>query len=120
MAGEVVHIELPASDVERAAAFWQGLFGWSFGASQMPEVDYRMAQVNDSAGAAVFPSENVTGHPNYYHATDDIETALAKVRELGGAAEDKTPVPGHGWFAACKDSEGNAFHLWQVDASAGQ
>jgi predicted enzyme related to lactoylglutathione lyase len=29
------------------------------------------------------------------------------------------PVPGHGWFARCRDSEGNAFHLWQSDSSAG-
>jgi predicted enzyme related to lactoylglutathione lyase len=28
------------------------------------------------------------------------------------------PVPQMGWFAACKDSEGNAFHLWQQDPSA--
>jgi predicted enzyme related to lactoylglutathione lyase len=40
------------------------------------------------------------------------------VRELGGEADDKAPVPGHGWFAACKDSEGNVFHLWQQDESA--
>ncbi len=48
----------------------------------------------------------------------DIDAAGAKVRELGGEAGDKSPVPTHGWFAACKDSEGNAFHLWQSDASA--
>jgi predicted enzyme related to lactoylglutathione lyase len=40
------------------------------------------------------------------------------VRELGGEAEAKSPVPGHGWFAACKDSEGNEFHLWQADSAA--
>jgi predicted enzyme related to lactoylglutathione lyase len=28
------------------------------------------------------------------------------------------PVPGYGWFAACKDTEGNAFSLWQSDESA--
>ena len=37
------------------------------------------------------------------------------MRELGGSAEAKSPVPTHGWFAACSDSEGNAFHLWQAD-----
>jgi predicted enzyme related to lactoylglutathione lyase len=29
------------------------------------------------------------------------------------------PVPSMGWFAACKDPEGNAFSLWQTDSSAG-
>jgi predicted enzyme related to lactoylglutathione lyase len=27
-------------------------------------------------------------------------------------------VPGYGWFAACTDTEGNAFSLWQSDESA--
>ena len=48
----------------------------------------------------------------------NIDASMAKVRELGGEAGDKTPVPTHGWYSACKDSEGNAFHLWQGDASA--
>ncbi len=40
------------------------------------------------------------------------------MRELGGEAEDKLPVQGYGWFAGCKDTEGNAFSLWQSDESA--
>ena len=117
MAGEIVHIEFLAGDVDRAQRFWSGLFGWHFGDSGMPEMDYRMAQTSDSSGAAIYASDE-RGHPNYYFATDDIDASIAKVRELGGTADDKTPVPTHGWFAACTDSEGNAFHLWQADPSA--
>lgn len=119
MAGEVVHIEVPARDVDRAQRFWGELFGWQFAPSQMPDVDYRMARVSETSGAAVFPSDSASGHPNYYHHVDDIDAALAKVRDLGGSAGDKQPVPTFGWFAACADSEGNAFHLWQSDPSAG-
>jgi hypothetical protein len=118
MAGEIVHIEFPAEDADRAATFWGGLFGWSFQDSGMEGIDYRMAQTGEQSGAAVYPSEDRAGYPNYYFATDDIEASSDKVRELGGQAEAKSPVPGHGWFAACKDSEGNAFHLWQQDPSA--
>jgi predicted enzyme related to lactoylglutathione lyase len=82
-------------------------------------MDFRMAQAGESMGAAIFASEDRTGYPNYYFATDDIDASSVKVRELGGDAEGKMPVPGHGWFAACHDSEGNAFHLWQQDSSAG-
>jgi hypothetical protein len=28
------------------------------------------------------------------------------------------PVPGMGWFSACKDPQGNEFGLWQIDTSA--
>ncbi len=117
MAGEIVHIEFVAEDADRAQRFWNGLFGWEFGDSGMPEMDYRMAQTGEGSGAAIYAGEN-PGHPKYYFDTGDIDASSARVRELGGSADDKTPVPGHGWFTACKDSEGNEFHLWQADASA--
>jgi uncharacterized protein len=118
MAGEVVHVEFLSEDIERAQSFWSGLFGWSFADSGMPGIDYRMAQVTEQSGAALMQSDDHPGHPNFYFATDDIDASIAKVRELGGSAEQKAPVPTHGWFAACKDSEGNAFHLWQSDTSS--
>ena len=117
MAGEIVHIEFLAGDVDRAQRFWGGLFGWQFGDSVMPDMDYRMAQTGPQSGVALYASEE-RGHPKYYFATDDIDASCAKVRELGGTAEAKTPVPTHGWFAPCADSEGNEFHLWQGDTSA--
>ena len=116
MAGEIVHIEFPSQDADRAAAFWGGLFGWQFGESMSPDFVYRMASTGANSGVAVMPSES-PGHPNFYFDTPDLDASLAKVRELGGETGDKTPVPGHGTFAACKDSEGNAFHLWQGDSS---
>jgi predicted enzyme related to lactoylglutathione lyase len=118
MAGEIVHVEFPSEDVDRAQRFWNGLFGWGFQDSGMPGMDYRMAQAGEGMGVAVYPGER-SGAPNFYFATDDIDASSAKVRDLGGDAADKAPVPGHGWFAACHDSEGNAFHLWQNDSSAG-
>jgi uncharacterized protein len=120
MAGEMVHYELQAEDADRAQRFWSGLFGWQFQGSGMPDMDYRMAQINDTSAAAIFPSEERKGFPNVYLATDDIDSSIAKAKELGGEAADKMPVPGHGWFSACRDTEGNAFHLWQADSSAGQ
>ncbi|HEY5058083.1 MAG TPA: VOC family protein [Gaiellaceae bacterium] len=117
MAGEIVHIEFPSENVDRAQAFWGGLFGWEFGASAMEGFEYRMARTSETSGVAVFQSDE-RGHPKYYYDTPDIEAASAKVRELGGTAEPKSPVPTHGWFAACTDTEGNAFNLWQADTSA--
>ena len=48
MAGEIVHIEFPSTDVDRAQRFWGGLFGWEFGDTAMPDFDYRMAQTGGS------------------------------------------------------------------------
>lgn len=118
MAGEVVHYELLVKDADAAQAFWGGVFGWSFQGMGAPDMDYRMAQVTDTSGAAIMASDTTSTHPNVYLATDDIDASIAKVRELGGKADDKMAVPTHGWFSACSDPQGVVFHLWQGDASA--
>jgi predicted enzyme related to lactoylglutathione lyase len=116
--GDIVHVEFPSKDANRAQRFWSGLFGWKFEDSGMTEMDYRMARTSEQAGAAVFPSEKASGYPNYYFASDDIDASIAKVRELGGEAEEKQPIPKVGWSTHCKDSEGNVFHLFQADTAA--
>jgi predicted enzyme related to lactoylglutathione lyase len=118
MAGKIVHFEIPAADTDRAAGFWGGLFGWNIGASAMEGFDYRMFQPADDQGGAVMPSDKAGSGLIVYHETGDIDASVAKVRELGGTADDKQPVPTHGWFAACKDTEGNSFSLWQNDPNA--
>jgi predicted enzyme related to lactoylglutathione lyase len=118
MAGNVVHYEISAADVDRAQGFWSGLFGWQFGDSVMPEGEYRMARTGEQSGAAL-SSHGEPGNPNVYFDVDDIDAAIARVRELGGQADDKQPVPQMGWFTACRDTEGNAFSLWQSDSNAG-
>ena len=50
-----------------------------------------------------------TTGPRVYFDVDDINAGTARVRELGG--EDGMPVPGMGWFATCKDDQGNDFGL---------
>jgi predicted enzyme related to lactoylglutathione lyase len=118
MAGKIVHFEIPAADADRAAGFWGGLFGLNIGGSVMEGFDYRMFQVADDQGGAVMPSDKAGSGLIVYHDTNDIDASVAKVRELGGTADDKQPVPTHGWFAACKDTEGNSFSLWQNDSNA--
>jgi predicted enzyme related to lactoylglutathione lyase len=119
MAGSVVHVELPAGDADRATTFWNGLFGWGLGGSAMEGFDYRMAQIAPEQGVAVFPAPETAGTGALvYFSTDDIDGSIGKVRELGGTADDKQPVPTHGWFAACVDTEGNRFSLWQSDPDA--
>jgi hypothetical protein len=117
MPGTVVHAEIPATDVGRAAGFWSGVFGWQIGDSMSPDYEYRMFQSGEGQGGAVMQSEQ-PGHLVVYFETANIEDSLAKVREHGGTAGDKQPVPTHGWFAPCTDTEGNAFSLWQTDSNA--
>jgi uncharacterized protein len=76
-----------------------------------------MTRTAEQQGGAVFPSDEAGQGLVIYFDTDDIDASLAKVSELGGQAEDKQPIPGVGWFARCKDTEGNDFSIFQSDES---
>ncbi len=115
MAGQMVHFEIPAGDTARAKDFWSSLFGWQWQALEGPQ-EYHMTQITEQSGAAIFPAED--RGPRTYFDVDDINAATARVKELGGEADDALPVPGMGWFAACKDTEGNKFGFWQTDPNA--
>jgi predicted enzyme related to lactoylglutathione lyase len=115
MAGKPVHVELPAQDSAKAKEFYSSLFGWQL--QSYGDQDYHMVQIDESSGAAI--SGGDTSHnPVIYFDTDDIDESISKVKALGGSVEEKQPVPGMGWFVACKDNQGTAFSLWQSDESA--
>ena len=67
---------------------------------------------------AIYKSEGREPGPIVYFDVDDIDADSARVRELGGTAEDKLPIPGVGWMATCHDPEGNEVRLFQSDESA--
>ncbi len=117
MAGEVVHMEIPADDTGQAQAFWGGLFGWQFQSFPGPS-EYHMTRIGDSTGAAITNMEPGKRGTRTYFAVDDINAGAARVRELGGEAGEAMPVPQMGWFAICSDPHGNDFGIWQNDESA--
>jgi uncharacterized protein len=117
MGKKVVHVEFPAQDIDRGKKFWEGVGGWSLNDAGMPGMQYLMFQEDDQGGA-VYSMEGAPSGTTIYLGTDDIDADLGKVRELGGEAEVKQPIPSIGWFARCKDSEGNEFSLYQSDENA--
>jgi uncharacterized protein len=117
MPGQIVHIEIPADDTAIGREFWGSLFGWQFEAAPGAP-DYYMTRLGDQQGAAVTSMEPGKRGTRAYFDVDDINTGAAKVKELGGDADDPQPVPGMGWFSTCRDPNGNEFGLWQNDPSA--
>jgi uncharacterized protein len=117
MAGQIVHFEIPADDTAKAQEFWGSLFGWKFEAYPGPS-EYHMTQITDQAGAAITGMEPGKRGTRAYFDVDDINAGAARVKELGGAANEPSPVPNMGWFSTCKDPHGNEFGLWQNDPSA--
>ena len=118
MGKRVVHVEFPAQDAERGKKFWEGVGGWTLNDAGMPGGQYLMFQEGDQGGAVYKMEEAQPSGTTIYLGSDDIDADLAKVKKLGGEAEDKQPIPSIGWFARCKDSEGNDFSLYQSDENA--
>jgi predicted enzyme related to lactoylglutathione lyase len=117
---KVVHFEIPADDTARARQFWGDLFGieWQ---TYDGEVEYHMFGNDDQqTGGGLMPRQDGQQGLTVYFGVEDIDAASAKVKELGGSVEEKQPVPGMGWLAHAKDSEGNDFSFWQPDDDAPQ
>lgn len=117
MSGQIVHFEIPADDTVKGREFWGSLFGWQFESFPGPS-EYHMAQISDGAGVAVTDMEPGKRGTRAYFDVDDVNEGASRVRELGGEADEPMPVPGTGWFATCRDPQGNEFGLWQSDTSA--
>jgi predicted enzyme related to lactoylglutathione lyase len=124
----ICHFEIPADDLDRAGAFYRDLFGWdiiAWGANR----DIHMVKTvpTDERGAPARPGVNGMlikrqnpHHPfsNYVHV-ESVDEYLKKAESLGGqVAMPRTPVPGMGYFAFVKDTEGNVIGLWEVNAAA--
>jgi hypothetical protein len=118
MAGHIVHLEIPADDTEQSRAFWGSLFGWEFQAYPGGPSEYHMTRVTKDSGAAITNMEPGKRGTRPYFDVADIKTGAAKVKELGGEADEPMPVPDMGWFVTCRDPHGNEFGLWQTDTSA--
>ncbi|MCO4236166.1 VOC family protein [Pseudarthrobacter sp. MDT3-28] len=129
MAG-VVHFEIPSDDKERANTFYQSAFGWTL--TPLQEMDYTIAITTPSdeqtgmpsapgaINGALFPRTDNLKTPIITIDVEDVDAALAQVESAGGTvAQAKDAVPGMGYYAYFKDTEGNTLGLWHTDSSAG-
>lgn len=109
----IVHVEIPAANVEGAGKFYQDLFGWSL--QHLPEMNYTMWE-DSTGGSGGFPEvseESPAGQVLVYIASDDIEADLKKVEKLGGKVlQPKREIPGQGWMGIFQDPTGNVLALY--------
>jgi hypothetical protein len=116
----IVHVEIPADNVQRGKEFYAQLFDWQF-ANAPDYEDYWMANLGEgtSQGVALMARQSPGQMVTNYIGVDSVAEYVARVEQLGGkVAMPRSPVPGMGWFAICQDTEGNMFGLWQNDPSA--
>ncbi len=106
-----IWVELPATDLERAKAFYEAVF-------QHPPTEIIVdgprrittlpgtpsVSLNETAGFT--PTRE--GSLPYFHVDEPLSGALARVSEAGGSIIEATAQRGdNGFFALVVDSEGN-------------
>jgi len=109
----VVHVEIPAANVEAAGKFYQELLGWKI--QHDAKLNYSMWEAGDGSGGG-FPEvsdEAPAGKVLVYIHSDDIEADLKKVEQLGGKViHAKAEIPQTGWYAFFQDPTGNVLGLY--------
>ena len=125
----VVHFEIHAENPERARKFYTELFGWEFTSWGGPAEYYVIKTGPDDQrginGGMIRRQGQAPIHGqavNAYVCTVDVasvDDSLKRITALGGTiALPRMPIPGIGWLAYGRDTEGNIFGIMHPDKSA--
>jgi predicted enzyme related to lactoylglutathione lyase len=124
----VIHFEIHAENPERAITFYQALLGWTFSKWDGPMPYWIVITGPDSQpginGGLIQRRGPIDGQAVIaYVCTVEVPTLdehVEKAKQAGGeCVVPKMPIPGVGWLAYCKDTEGNIFGMMQPDPNCG-
>lgn len=111
--GKICYIEMPATDIARAADFYQKVFGWNVrkrgdGATAFDDT------VGEISGAWV-PGRPPASTPGllFYIMVDSVEQAVEAVKANGGEIVQPIGVDAPGITARFRDPGGNVIGLYQ-------
>ena len=126
MANRVVHFDIYADDVDRAIAFYEKVFGWTI--QKVEGMDYWLMKtgegepgIDGGLGKRTSPTNGEVPQFGYTCTVgvEDVHAAFAAALAAGGVEVHKPgPIPGVGYIAYVRDTEGNHLGLMQSDHSA--
>ncbi len=118
MTNPVFYFEIPVTDLDRAVAFCESVFGFSFDRQSIDGNDMAFFPRNDqSPGASGALAKGETYRPSHagcvvYFDVADIEAVLQRSAAAGAKLlYEKTNVGEGGVVAEIEDSEGNRIAL---------
>jgi uncharacterized protein len=122
----VVHFEMPYENSSRVAKFYAQAFGWQTQAMGAELGDYVLATTTETGAAGPLQPGTINGgffakkpdwpaqYPSVVIAVDDVNAAMAKVRQAGGTVlGEPMAIPGVGQYVSFMDSEGNRVSMLQ-------
>jgi hypothetical protein len=124
MKNPVNSFEIPVDDLDRAARFYEAVFGCVLERAEVDGNEFAWFPIhNDAPGisGALAKGESYTpstAGTRIYFSVDDIDATLQKVHTAGGKTMyPKTDIGDLGFVAEFEDSEGNriALHMPSID-----
>jgi len=123
----VVHFEIHAEDPARAITFYSGLFGWKF-TKWGESVEYWAVETGPKTEPGIdgglLPRRGIVDGQAViaYICTieiNDLDEIMKKAQAMGATIVlPRMAIPGIGWLAYLKDTEGNVFGVMQSDPNA--
>ncbi|MBI1928110.1 VOC family protein [Candidatus Poribacteria bacterium] len=118
----VVHFEIHADQPERAAKFYNDVFGWQISQWEGSE-GYWLIKTGEAGEPGINGGLMKRGCPSAstINSIDvpSVDDFVTKITQNGGTVViPKMPIPGVGYLAYCQDTEGNTFGVFQTDESA--
>jgi len=118
---QVVWVEIPVQDLDRALAFYQQVF--DVGEVQIREEEVRrsatLIQTADGSRAGVSLTQTRNFEPSnkgplvFLNTGDDLTPYLSRIESAGGTVvEAKTSMGEYGSYATFQDTEGNLLALY--------
>ncbi len=113
MTKRMTYVELPTTDVQRDASFYEAVLGW--------KIDRRAAddaRFEDTAAQLIgrwVTGRAVAREPGIlpYFYVDHVADAVARVASNGGEVVDAPFREGDLWVARLRDPAGNTIGIWQ-------
>jgi predicted enzyme related to lactoylglutathione lyase len=112
-------VELCSADIARATAFYGGLFDWTMEELAMSGGSYYIFRLNGDEVAGMYQTTaerlaaGVRPHWNLYASVSDVDAAVSRAKELGGALHGEVFEGGGDRIATLKDAEGNTICIAQ-------
>lgn len=101
--GDLYYFTLSTPDLAKAQVFYGAVLGWTFDDPNNGHIGNISAPPGSAHGAA-------EGTTDLYFVVNDIHAAVARVREMGGTAEEPV-LYDSGAAATCVDDQGTRFFL---------
>ena len=122
-AGTPCWVDLGVDNVEKAMAFYRGLFGWDIQPGPPEAGGYAMCLLGGRPAAGLGPKMGPAEMPSTwttYLAADSLDDTAAKVTAAGGQLMmGPMDVMDVGRMAIAADPAGAAFGIWQARAHTG-